>query len=121
MKAICGSTDLTDLVAYGYTYERIPQYSGSVTTMDGKDHTAKLRDIVRLTVPLIPLTAAQLNTVLALFPATGAYVSWTYEDPYTGADRTVQMKYETRTSSIKVAYRGGTTYWEGLELVLTER
>ena len=121
MKAICNSTDITDLIGYGYTVEYVPQYGRSVTTMDGKDHSAKIRDIVKLTVPIIPLTGTQLNTLLSLFPATGAYVSWTYDDPYTGADRTVSMKYDVRKSSIKICYKNGVQYWEGLTLVLTER
>lgn len=121
MKAICESTDITDLVGYGYTVELVPQYGGTVTTMDGVDHSAKIRDIVKLTVPIIPLTSSQLHDLLALFPSNGAYVTWTYDDPYTGADRTVQMKYEARTSSIKIKYSSGTQYWEGLVLQLTER
>ena len=121
MKAICGSTDITDLVGYGYTVERIPQYGGSVTTMDGVDHTAKLRDVVKLTVPLIPLTSTQLNTVLALFPTSSAYVSWTYDDPFYNLDRTVMMKYDVRKAKIKIKYKNGVQYWEGLELQLTEK
>lgn len=121
MKVIIGSTNITDLVAYGFTYEREPQYAKSITTMDGLDHTAKIRDIVKLTVPIIPLTEAQLGTVLALFPSGGAYVSVTYSDPITGADRTVQFKYETRTANIKVKYSNGKTYWDGLVISLTER
>lgn len=121
MKAICGSTDITSLVGYGYTVERVPQYGASVTTMDGADHTAKIRDVVKLTVPIIPLTTAQLKSLLELFPATGAYVSWTYDDPYTGTERTANMKYDTRRAAIKITYKGGAQYWEGLVLQLTEQ
>lgn len=121
MKAICGSTDLSAYIGYGYTVEYEPQYGGSVTTMDGKDHTAKIRDRAKLTVPFIPLTAAELSTVLQLFPASGPYVTWTYTDPKSNQDRTVDMKYETRTSSIKVHYHNGTEYWDGLVVRLTER
>ena len=121
MKAICGSTDLTDLVGYGYQIELQPQYGGSITTMDGKDHSAKLRDLAVLTVPFLPLTRPQLSSVLQLFPSAGAYVTWTYDDPVSGADRTVEMRCEPRTASLKVRYRNGTEYSEGLVLKLTER
>ena len=121
MKLIIGSTNITDLVAHGYTYERTPQYGGTVTTLDGTDHTAKLRDVVKITAPIIPLTTVQLNALLALFPTRNAYVSVTYDDPVSGTDRTVNMKYETRTQSIKTKYSSGVTYWDGLKLVLTER
>ena len=121
MKAICNETDLTDLVGYGYSVEYVPQYGNSVTTLDGADHSAKIRDRVRLTVPFIALTDEQLADVLALFPETNAYVTWTYDDPKRGADRTVQMKYEVRQSKILAGYRDGSRYWNGLTLTLTER
>lgn len=121
MKVIIGSTDITDLVAYGFTYSREPQYGRSVTTMDGTDHSVKLRDIIKLTVPLIPLTDAQLYTVLRLFPETGAYVQVTITDPFTQLDKLLTMKYEARTANIKVKYANGKKYWDGLVISLTER
>ena len=121
MKAICNNTDLTALVGYGYALELVPQYGGQVTAIDGTDYTAKLRDLAVITVPFIPLTRTQLSNVLQLFPSSGAYVTWTYDDPVSGADRTVEMKYEARTASLKVRYRDGTEYWDGLVLKLTER
>ena len=121
MTAICNETDLSAYVGYGYIYEQEPQFGASVTTLDGTDHTAKLRDKVRLTVPFIPLSPAQLSAVLQLFPENSAYVTWTYYDYELGRDRTAQFKYEKRTSSLKVHYRNGTEYLSGLVLVLTER
>lgn len=121
MKAICGTTVLTDLIGQGVTYERAPQYGGQITAIDGTDHSAKIRDVVKLTVPFIPLTLDQLTTVLQLFPEHGAYVTWTYFDPYDNADRTVEMKYDTRQCVLKAAYRDGTEYWSGLVVKLTER
>jgi hypothetical protein len=113
--------DLSDLIAGGYTMEYEPQYGGQVTAIDGTDYTAKLRDVVHLTVPFIPLTLEQLTSVLQLFPASGAYVDWTYFDPYANADRTVQMKYDTRQSQLTVHYEDGTEYWSGLIVKLKER
>ena len=121
MIAICNGTNLTDLVGYGYTYTLEPQYGGQVTTMDGTDHSAKLRDRVKLTVHFIPLTLPQLTEVLELFPAGGAYVTWTFFDPATNGNRTEEMLYEARQTSLKVAYRNGTEYWSGLVVTLTER
>lgn len=121
MVAVCNGTDLSGLIAYGYTYEREPQYGGQVTTIDGTDYSAKLRDRVRLTVPFIPLTRAQLEMVLQLFPNGNPYVVWTYYDPFEGGNRTAQMKYEARQQRLKVRYSNGVEYWEGLTVNLTER
>lgn len=120
MKAICNGTDLTDLVGYGYTAEQVPQYGGSVTALDGTDHSAKIRDRWHLTVPFLALTATQLAAVLALFPAAGAYVTWTFQDA-AGADHTLEMKYAARKSSLMVHYRNGLEYWKGLSVELWER
>lgn len=121
MIAICNGTDLAALIGYGYTYGLEPQYGAQVTTMDGTDHSAKLRDRVKLTVPFIPLTLEQLTAVLQLFPEGGAYVTWTFFDPYTNGSRTEEMLYEARESSLKVHYRNGVEYWAGLVVTVTER
>ncbi len=121
MTAICNGVDLSQYIGQGMTYEREPQHSASITALDGTDYTAKLRDRVKLTVPFIPLTLAQLKTVLELFPEVGAYVSWTYYDPLTGSNRTIQAKYDARSSTLSCAYRNGTEYWSGLVVKLTER
>ena len=121
MVAVCNGTDLSALIAHGYTYEREPQYGGQVTTIDGTDYSAKLRDRVRLTVPFLPLTLEQLETVLQLFPQSDPYVLWTYYDPFDGGNRTAQMKYEARQQTLKVHYYNGVEYWEGLTVTLTER
>lgn len=121
MIAICNGTDLSDLVGQGYTYEREPQYGTSVTAMNGLDYTAKIRDRVKLTVPFIPLSLAQLTDVLQLFPDGGAYVTWTYYDPFIGSNRIAQMKYDTRSSVLCCAYRDGTEYYSGLVVKLIER
>ncbi len=121
MKAICNGTDLTALVGYGYSAEQVPQYSDSVTALDGTDYSAKLRDQWHLTVPFIALTKAQLSTVLSLFPRTGAYVNWTFEDQQTGTERTLQMKYAARKANLMVHYRNGVEYWSGLSVELWER
>ena len=78
MIAICNGTDLSDYIGQGYTYELEPQYGDCVTTIDGTDHTAKIRDRVKLTIPFIPLPLSKLSEILQLFPDGGAYVSWTY-------------------------------------------
>ncbi len=121
MKAICGSTDLSSYVGQGYTYERESQYSASLTTIDGTDYTAKIRDRVKLTIPFIPLTLAQLTTVLQLFPNDGSYVTWTYYDPFAASDRTVEMKYDTRSSVLRSVLRDNTEYYSGLVVKLIER
>lgn len=121
MTAICNGTDLSGFIGQGYTYEREPQYGGVVTVLDGTDHSAKIRDRVKLTVPFIPLTMDQLTSVLQLFPNGGAYVEWTYFDPFVGSNRIVQMKYDTRSSQLVCAYRNGTEYYGGLVVKLIER
>lgn len=121
MTAICNGTDLSALMGYDYTYEIEPVYGGSVTTLDGRDHTAKIRDRVVLTVPFIHLTGVQLQQVLSLFPEQGAYVSWTFTDKETGLDRTVEAKYEGRSAKLRAIYRNGKEYWAGLTLKLRER
>lgn len=121
MTAVCNGVDMTPYMAQGYTYERDPQIVASMTTLDGKDHSVKIRDRVKLTVPIIPLTMQQLTMVLKLFPESGAYVSWTYYDPFEEGTRTIQAKYEARTSRLKRAYRDGTEYYEGLVIKLIER
>lgn len=121
MTAVCGSTDLADKIAHGYAIEYVPQYGGQVTTIDGKDHSVKIRDRVRLTVPFLPLARADLAAVLALFPSNNAYVTWKYDDPSTGSDRTVSMLYDVRKASIRRKYINGTELWDGLTIVLTER
>jgi len=121
MVAICNGTDLSSMIAQGFQVEYTPQYGASMTAMDGTDYTAKLRDRVTLTCPFIPLTLPQLTTVLQLFPQGAAYVSWTYYDPYLAAIRTIQGKYEARTSSLKCVFKDGTEYYSGLVIKLTER
>lgn len=121
MIAICNGTDLSDLIGYGYIVDYEPQYSGQVTAIDGTDYSAKLRDQVTLTVPFLPLTKEQLETVAQLFPAAGAYVTWTYWDPMLAANRTTQFKYSRRSHSLKVVYHNGVELWDGLVLELTER
>lgn len=121
MTAICNGTDLSALVGYGYIAEQVPQYGQSVTAIDGTDHSAKLRDRWHLTVPFIWLTKAQLKTVLQLFPATNAYVSWTFYDEKQGAERTLEFKYEARKAALKVHYRNGVEYWEIPPVELWER
>ena len=121
MIAVCNGVDMTPYMAQGYVFELEPQVSASMTALDGTDHTAKLRDRVKLTVPLIPLTAAQMTTVLQLFPESGAYVEWTCFDPNKGASRTFQAKYDTRSGKLKCVYKNGTEYYEGLVIKLTER
>lgn len=121
MRAVCNGTDLSDLIANGYAVEYVPQYGGQITAIDGTDYSAKLRDTVRLTVPFIPLTLDQLTTVLQLFPRTGAYVTWSFFDPFENGNRTLEMKYEARQIQLRVVYRDGTEYWDGLIVKLTER
>lgn len=121
MTITCSGTDITAYLAHGYQYELEPQYGGSVTTIDGLDHSAKIRDRVKLTLPFIPLTKSQLTTVLQLFPASGAYVDVSYYDLFTGATRSVSMKYDTRSSTLAVSHAGGNEYYDGLVVTLTER
>lgn len=121
MIAICNGTDLTGYVAQGYTIEMEPQYGGSITAMDGRDHTAKLRDRIILTVPIIPVTLSKLTEILQLFPSGDSYVSWTFYDPFSAVTRTLQMKYDTRSSVLKCAYVNGNEWYSGLVIKLTER
>lgn len=121
MKAICNGTDLTAYVGQGYTYAREPQYGETVTTLNGTDYTAKLRDRVRLTVPFIPVTLNKLAEILQLFPNGGSYVNWTFNDPFTNAERTLQMKYDTRETELRSVCRDGTEYYDGLVVKLIER
>lgn len=121
MTAICNGVDLSKYVGQGYTYELEPQYGGSITALDGTDHTAKLRDRVKLTVPFIPLPMDKLREILQLFPSSGAYVEWTYYDLLSGSTRIIQAKYDTRTSVLQCAYKNGVEYYSGLVVKLTER
>lgn len=121
MIAVCNGVDMTPYMAQGYTCEREPQIIASMTALDGTDHSVKIRDRIKLTVPLIPLTQQQLTQILRLFPDSGAYVEWEYYDPYAANRRVIQAKYETRTSRLKRAYRNGREYYEGLVIKLTER
>lgn len=121
MTILCNGTDITAYLAHGYQYELEPQYGGSVTTIDGLDHSAKIRDRVKLTLPFIPLTKTQLMAVLQLFPQTGSYVEVTYYDIYSGATRVSSMKYDTRSSTLAVSHSGGNEYYDGLVVRLTER
>lgn len=121
MIAICNGVDLSAYIGQGYTYEREPQHSVSMTALDGTDYTAKLRDRVKLTVPFIPLTLTQLREVLQLFPLAGAYVNWEYYDLLTGNTRMIQAKYETRSSMLQCVFRDGQEYYSGLVVKLTER
>lgn len=121
MIAICNGTDLSPYVGQGYVYARQPQYGATVTTMDGTDHSAKLRDRVELTVPLIPVTLEKLTEILQLFPNGGAYVEWTYFDPFLGVTTTKQMKYETRESELRSVLINGTEYYGGLTIKMIER
>lgn len=121
MIAICNGTNLTDYVGQGYTYSREPQYGTSMTALNGYDYTAKLRDRVHLTVPFIPVTQEKLTEILQLFPASSAYVNWTFYDPYAGGNITLQMIYEARTASLQSVLRDGTEYYSGLVIDLLER
>lgn len=121
MIAICNGTNLTDYVGQGYTYAREPQYGTSMTALNGYDYTAKLRDRVRLTVPFIPVTQEKLTEILQLFPDSGAYVYWTYYDPYAADTITLQMKYEARTAALQCVLLDGTEYYSGLVIELIER
>jgi len=121
MTAICNGTDLSDLIGYGYTVEQVPQYGGQMTAIDGTDYSAKIRDRWHLTVPFIALTKDQLAAVLQLFPASGAYVDWTFYDESEGIERTLEMRYEARKASLLVHYRRGVEYWSGLSVELWQR
>lgn len=121
MTILCNGTDITAYLAHGYQYELEPQYGGSVTTIDGLDHSAKIRDRVKLTLPFIPLTKTQLSTILQLFPSTGAYVTVSFYDLFTGATKVASMKYDTRSSTLAVSHSGGNEYYTGLVVKLTER
>lgn len=121
MIAICNGTDLSNYVAQGYVYARVPQYGTVFTTMDGTDHSAKLRDQVQLTVPLIPVTLEKLTEILQLFPDGGAYVEWTFYDPFLGGTSTRKMKYDTRESELRSVLIDGTEYYGGLVVKLIER
>lgn len=121
MVAICNGTDLANLVGYGYVVEQVPQYGGQVTALDGTDYSVKIRDRWHLSVPFIALTKSQLSTVLSLFPAANAYVTWTFYDEAAGMNRTKQMRYEARKASLMVHYRNGVEYWSGLSVELWER
>ena len=121
MTAICNGTDLSDFIGQGYTYARDPQYGSTIVTMNGMDHSAKLRDRVQLTIPFIPLTLAQLTDVLQLFPNSDSYVNWTFYDPFLNSNRTAQMKYDTRSTVLRCVLRDGTEYYSGLVIKLLER
>lgn len=121
MTAICNGVDISSLIGYGYKLELEPQYGGQVTTIDGTDYSAKLRNRVKLTVPFVAMTWEQLTEVLRLFPQNNAYVTWTYDDPYLAAERTVQMKPEPCTLELKVHHENGVEYWGGLVIQLVER
>lgn len=121
MTAICNGTDLSALIGYGYKIGREAQISAQVTTLDGVDHSAKLRDRVRIYVPFIALTVSQLASVLQLFPANSAYVTWRYFDPKFAADRVAQFLFELDDADLKVHYKNGVEYWGGLAVTLTER
>lgn len=114
-------TDVTNLIAQGYTYAREPQQGNSITALDGTDYSAKLRDKVRLTLPFLPLTKQQLTTVLQLFPNSAAYVTVTYDDLFSNGTRIVSMKYETRSSVLTCSHRSGVDYYSGLVVELIER
>ena len=121
MTAICNGTDLSSYIGQGFKIQYEPQNSESITALDGKDYTAKLRDRVKLTYPFIPLTADQISNVLQLFPQSGAYVTWTFFDIYLGRNRTIQGKYDTRASELKCVWKNGTEYYSGLIVTLVER
>ena len=121
MTIVCNGVDITNLIAHGYTYEQEPQYGDTMTAMNGTDYTAKLRDRVKLTLPFVPLTEAQLHGVLQLFPAGSAYVTVQYYDIFTAANRTISMKYDSRSSTLAVRHIGGNTYYTGLVVNLIER
>lgn len=121
MIAICNGVNITDLLAYGYSAEQIPQYGQTMEAIDGTDYSAKLRDRWHIVAPFLPLTQEQLRSVLALFPPTSAYVSWTFDDTQTGTRRTRSFKYGVRKADLKVRYRNGIELWSGLSVDLTER
>lgn len=121
MIAICNGIDLSDYVGQGYTYAREPQYGKTLTVMSGLDYSAKLRDRVKLKVPFIPVTLEKLTEILQLFPDSGSYVTWTLYDPFTGENRDLQMKYDTRETELRAVLRDGTEYYSGLVVKLTER
>ena len=114
-------TDISNMIAQGYTYAREPQQGNSMTALDGTDYSAKLRDRVRLTLPFIPLTKQQLTTVLQLFPSSDAYVTVSYDDLFLNATRSISMKYDTRSSVLACSHRSGVDYYSGLVVELLER
>ena len=121
MKAICNGIDLSPYIAQGYTYEREPLDTNSFTTMDGTDHTERVREKVKLKVPFIPLKKRELTEILKLFPERGAYVTWRYEDLYSGQERVIQAKFERVSCQLRMSYRNGVEYYSGLVISLTER
>lgn len=121
MTAICNGTDLSELVGYGYKIGREAQITAQVTTLDGVDHSAKIRDRVKIHVPFVALTISQLSSVLQLFPDSSAYVTWRYFDPKLGADRDAQFLFELDDANLMVHYQNGVEYWGGLSVTLTER
>lgn len=121
MTAICNGVDLSDLIGYGYTIEQVPQYGAEMTAIDGTDYSVKIRDRWHLIYPFIMLTKDQLQQVMQLFPDSGAYVEWTFYDEQQGADVTALFKYQARKAALRVRYRSGVEYWDGLSVELLER
>lgn len=71
--------DFSDMVPkYGYTTDRVPVYSKTITTLDGVDHTILIRTKGVLNVPLNPTSerrAAEFYAELKKLPADVEYHS----------------------------------------------
>lgn len=87
-------------------------------TLDGVMHRGRIAIKAKLDISCIPLTSAQLKTVLsAIEPET---VSVTYTDPQRGSERTAQFYATSVPASFLMRDRGGVERWGGVSFSLVE-
>lgn len=119
MRILINDTDVAPLVAFqGVEWSRSDYCPKSVTTMDGRAWRGRVASKAELTLTFIPLTAEQLEDVLAL--VKDEYFSVTYDDPVEGYS--VKTMYaEQLPAKLLVSIRDGIEYWNDVSITLKER
>lgn len=88
--------DFSDIVhKYGYTTDRVPVYSKTVTTLDGVAHTRLIRTKGILKVPLNPASESRISEFYAELQKLPANVEY---HSFQSGDVTETMKLSTMSA-----------------------
>lgn len=115
----------TDYTAYtpeaGYTVTYEPVDGGQGGLMLSGEYTEdEIANKAVITVQLLPLTAAQTRTMIALL-TNNVYLTVRYHDPRANALRTITARRQITPITFRGTGGTGVEYWTGLQITFRER